>query len=64
MVFTSRTCWGTRLYARASLKANNGDSLKVESYRPENQGSATSLVALIKRVAKDDKRNIYKVTFS
>ena len=55
---------GTRLYARASLKANNGDSLKVEFYRPENQGHEQSLAATIKGVAKDDKGNVYKITFS
>ena len=56
---------GTRLYARASLKANNGDTLKVEFYRPENEGNATTTIAsLIKGVAKDDKGNAYKITFS
>jgi hypothetical protein len=56
---------GTRLYARASLKANNGDTLKVEFYRPENEGNVTTTIAsLIKGVAKDDKGNAYKITFS
>jgi hypothetical protein len=55
---------GTRLYARASLKASNGNSLKVEFYRPENQGHGESLAATIKGVAKDDKGNVYKITFS
>jgi hypothetical protein len=57
---------GTRLYARASLKSKSGDSLKVEFYRPEgnSKGDIEPLAASIKGVAKDDKGNVYKITFS
>jgi hypothetical protein len=57
---------GTRLYARASLKSKNGDSLNVEFYRSEesNKANTAPLAASIKGVAKDDKGNVYKITFS
>jgi hypothetical protein len=57
---------GTRLYARASLAGKAGDSLKVEFYRPEDHGNsdAVSTRGSVRGVAKDDKGNVYKVTFS
>ena len=57
---------GTRLYARASLAGKTGDSLKVEFYRPEDHGNsdAVSIRGSVRGVAKDDKGNVYKVTFS
>lgn len=58
---------GTRLYGRGSLTGSKGDSLKVEFFRPENGANREDVNALrssIKGVAKDDKGNIYKITFS
>lgn len=62
---------GTRLYARATLAGKTGagktgDSLKVEFYRPEDRGNddAASMRGSVRGVAKDDKGNVYKVTFS
>lgn len=57
---------GTRLYGRGSLKASNGDTLKVEFYRPEEKNSTDPNVihGSIKGVGKDDKGNVYKITFS
>ena len=57
---------GTRLYGRAGLATKNGDSLKVEFYRPEQPVASDpgSIPGAVKGVAKDDKGNIYKVTFS
>ncbi|HWZ99816.1 MAG TPA: hypothetical protein VN025_18810 [Candidatus Dormibacteraeota bacterium] len=58
---------GSKFYARASLTGANGDSLKVEFYRPEekdSQGNVNALRASIKGVAKDDKGNVYKITIS
>ena len=57
---------GTRLYGRGSLTGKGGDSLKVEFYRPEDKGNtdAVSVRGSLKGVAKDEKGNVYKVTFS
>jgi hypothetical protein len=57
---------GTRLYGRGSLKASNGDTLKVEFYRPEEKNSTDPNVirGSIKGVGKDDKGNVFKITFS
>jgi hypothetical protein len=58
---------GSKYYARGLLTGANGDSLKVEFYRPEereNQGNVNALRASIKGVAKDDKGNVYKITMS
>ena len=56
---------GTRLYGRGSLKASNGDTLKVEFYRPEKAtDDANAIRGSIKGVGKDDKGNVYKITFS
>ena len=56
---------GTRLYGRGSLKTSNGDTLKVEFYRPEKAtNDANAIRGTIKGVGKDDKGNVYKITFS
>ena len=56
---------GTRLYGRGSLKAGNGDTLKVEFYRPEKAtNDANAIRGSIKGVGRDDKGNVYKITFS
>ncbi|HJZ66279.1 MAG TPA: hypothetical protein VKD70_18280 [Candidatus Acidoferrum sp.] len=56
---------GTRLYGRGFLKTSNGDTLKVEFYRPEKAtNDANAIRGSIKGVGKDDKGNVYKITFS
>ena len=51
---------GAKLYARSQLAGDRGTKLEVEMYRPEgNSGEMTP----IKGVGKDDKGNIYKLTF-
>lgn len=57
---------GTRLYGRGSLKSSNGDTLKVEFYRPEDRVTTdvNATRGSVKGVAKDDKGNVYKITFS
>ena len=53
---------GSRLYARAVLTGSRGTKLNFEMYKHE-EGRADDPTLGIKGVAKDDKENIYKVTF-
>lgn len=53
---------GTRLYAQALLSGNQGTVMNVEMYQPERE-HAEDIAASIKGVAKDNKDNIYKITF-
>lgn len=53
---------GTRLYAQAVLSGNQGTVINVEMYEPERDHTG-EVAATIRGVAKDNKDNIYKVTF-
>jgi hypothetical protein len=53
---------GARLHAKATLVGNKGTNLNLEMYKSDSNKEETA--AAIKGVAKDDKGNIYKVTFS
>jgi hypothetical protein len=52
---------GTRLYARSVLTGDRGTVLNVEMYRPVTKES--NIRDSIKGVAKDNKDNLYKLTF-
>ena len=53
---------GTRLHAQAKLTGDRGTILQMEMYQT-GEGAEHGNPASIKGVAKDDKSNIYKVTF-
>ncbi|MBZ5528881.1 MAG: hypothetical protein LAN71_13390 [Acidobacteriia bacterium] len=53
---------GTRFLARSVLSGNRGSILTVEMYKPDNAPPGSS-PGVIKGVAKDNKDNIYKLTF-
>jgi hypothetical protein len=54
---------GARLHAKAILSGNKGANLSLEMFKPDDFNKAESAAA-IRGVAKDDKGNVYKVTFS
>lgn len=53
---------GARLYAKAVVNGERGTVLNVEMYKPEGEHEGNP-VAAIKGVAKDNKDNVYKLTF-
>jgi len=53
---------GNRLYAQSTVTTNRGTILDVEFYKPDAHAQSPE-VGAIKGVAKDNKDNIYKLTF-
>jgi hypothetical protein len=54
---------GARSYARAQMAGGKGTKVEFEMYRPDTSVQSTESHPL-QGVAKDDKGNVYKVTFS
>jgi len=53
---------GNRLYAQSTITTNRGTILNVEFYEPDAHANSPE-VGAIKGVAKDNKDNLYKLTF-
>jgi hypothetical protein len=53
---------GNRLYAQSTVTTNRSTILNIEFYKPDAHAQSPE-VGAIKGVAKDNKDNIYKLTF-